>query len=49
MNPTTTQTFNEILKTIQASKQKALQNEKLSTSLRELAYNIEHKGENNAA
>jgi len=41
MKTTISQTFNKILKTTQTSK--------LSTPLRELARNIEYKGENNAA
>ena len=38
MNPTTTQNFNEILKTIQTSKQKALQ--QVNSALIELYWNV---------
>ena len=48
MNPARTQNFNEILKTIKTSKQKVLQNEKLSTVVKELQHNLWHKGEVNA-
>ncbi len=49
MKPTITHNFNKILKTIQIQKQKALQNVKLTPLVKEFPYNIEYKGENNAA